>query len=62
MARSGGNGLVSPLAGMTRRSVEPGNCDRAVETAYPYTFPHGNSALAQNPGMTRNARVACRVR
>jgi hypothetical protein len=56
MARGRGNGLLSPLAGMTRRSIKPGNRDRAVETAHPYTFPHGNSALAQSPGMTRNAR------
>jgi hypothetical protein len=49
MARGGGNDLVSPLAGMTRRSAGPGNRDRAAETAHPYTFPHGNAALTQTP-------------
>jgi hypothetical protein len=45
MTRGRSNGLVSPLAAMKRRSVEPGNRDRAAETAHPYMFPHGNSAL-----------------
>jgi hypothetical protein len=54
MIRGRSNDPVSPPSDMTQHSADPGNRDRAAETSHPSTFPHGNSALTANPGMTRN--------